>query len=152
MPARSCSFTSSISVESGARSSNISATSSSPCSLPRPDGHPEDILVVGVLVVPLRLQGLDLEGQHPVDVIVIGRKRNVAGQVVDDRKQPALLEKELHQLPVGRRQALLEELQGRVATEGLLQKPVPETEGCSGVPYKYGAGLLRRRGIHEVND
>ena len=31
-------------------------------------------------------------------------------------------EQELHQLPVGRRQALLEELQGRVTTEGLLQE------------------------------
>ena len=152
MQARSCSLTSSISVVSGARSSNISATSSSHAFPSRPDGHPDDILLVGVFIVPLRLQGLDFEGEHSLAVVVIGRKRDVAGQVVDDRKQPALLEQKIHQLPVVRRQGILEELQGRVAAEGLIQKPVPETEGCGGAPDKYGAGILRRRSIHEVND
>ena len=71
-----------------------------PCFPSRPDGHLDDILLVGVFIVPLRLQGLDLEGEHPLAVVVIGRKRDVAGQVVDDRKQPALLEQKIHQLPV----------------------------------------------------
>jgi hypothetical protein len=79
--------------------------------------------------------------QHPLAVVVVGGKGDVAGQVVDDGQEPALLEQEIHEVPVPRRQGLLEALQGGVSIEGLFEEPGTVAEGPRGAPEKDLPGL-----------
>jgi len=123
-----------------------------PCLPFRPDGDPDFVLLIGVFAVPLRLQGLDPEQEHPGLIAFVGGEHDVAGQIVDDGKEPPLLEQETHQFPVVRLQRTLESLQGRVTVQSVPEEFRAIAESLRGSPDKRGAGLLRRRCIGEIDD